>query len=169
MLLLTGITPYFNKPNAVSQAGFWVAKLLDNASGFRPFDRLFSIPPAPAIVLMVLAVAIRLFTSNPLLNMLGLIPPASVATLDAMLAASATLPAFASHPLFWPANELSKEVAFMAVPNCVSNLPALELVAVVALLFAFVMASGICACAAANSESIRDKLMIFFIPIDFSL
>ncbi len=70
---------YFNKLNADSQAGFCVAKLGDSDSGFNPPERLFSNPPALAIVVTVLAEEIRLFTSKPLLNAVGFMPPASVA------------------------------------------------------------------------------------------
>ena len=156
---------YFKRLKAVSQPGFCEAQLDESASGFKPPDKFFNRPPAPANVVTVLALEIRLLTLKPLLNMEGLMPPASEATLCAMPIASVTLLAFASQPDFCPANELNNEVALIALPNCVNNFPGPA--AAVALVAALLTTSGICACMAINRKDSRDKQMIFFMLIDF--
>ena len=156
---------YFKRLKAVSQPGFCEAQLDESASGLKPPDRFFNKPPAPASVVTVLALEIRLLTLKPLLNMEGLMPPAREATLCAMPIASVTLLAFASQPDFCPANELNNEVALIALPNCVNNFPGPA--AAVALVAALLTTSGICACTAINKSDTSDKQMIFFILVGF--
>jgi hypothetical protein len=57
---------YFKRLKAVSQPGFCAAQADVSASGFKPADKFFNKPPAPARVFTEPVTVIKLFTLKPI-------------------------------------------------------------------------------------------------------